>query len=119
MACLHGFSILSTKELIFEGQKQAGFLMFWKGAMIDVRKVGAEQLVGPLTILDYKTVVLLIMEWGVAPDTGHAWGVLKIKIAYWRKGHPETAPPGYPSHIESPNPDAIMDAGKCLLMEAW
>jgi hypothetical protein len=26
-----------------------------------------------------------------------------------RKGHPETAPPGAPSHIQSPNPDAIVD----------
>jgi hypothetical protein len=36
----------------------------------------------------------------------------------WRKGHPETAPPGDSSHIQSPNPD-IVDAGKCLLIEAW
>jgi hypothetical protein len=35
----------------------------------------------------------------------------------WRKGHPETAPLGDPSHI--PNLDATVDAGKCLLIEAW
>jgi hypothetical protein len=33
------------------------------------------------------------------------------------KGHPETAPPGNPTHIQSPNWDAIEDAGKCLLRE--
>ena len=33
----------------------------------------------------------------------------------WRKGHSETAPPGYPSHIQSPNPDTFTDAKKCLL----
>jgi hypothetical protein len=33
------------------------------------------------------------------------------------KGHPDTAPPGDPSHIQPPNPDDIVDAGKCLLME--
>jgi hypothetical protein len=33
--------------------------------------------------------------------------------------HPETAPPGDPSHIQSPNPDTIVDANKCLLTGAW
>ena len=37
----------------------------------------------------------------------------------WRKGHPETAPPGYTSHIQSPIPDSIVDANKCLLTGAW
>jgi hypothetical protein len=27
----------------------------------------------------------------------------------------ETAPPGNPSYIQSPNPDTIVDAKKCLL----
>jgi hypothetical protein len=27
------------------------------------------------------------------------------------------ASPGDPSHIQPPNPDAIVEAGKCLLME--
>jgi hypothetical protein len=37
----------------------------------------------------------------------------------WRKGHLETAPPGNPSHIQSPNLDAIVYDGnwKCLLTE--
>jgi hypothetical protein len=26
-----------------------------------------------------------------------------------RKGHPETAPPRDPSHVQSPNPDAIVE----------
>ena len=37
----------------------------------------------------------------------------------WRKGHPETAPPGDPSHTQFPNPDTIVDANKCLLTGAW
>ena len=32
-----------------------------------------------------------------------------------KKDHPETAPPGDPSHIETPNPDNIAHAKKCLL----
>ena len=35
-----------------------------------------------------------------------------------RKGHPETAPLGDPSHIESPNPDTIVNVNKCLLTGA-
>jgi hypothetical protein len=35
-----------------------------------------------------------------------------------QKGHPETAPPGDPSHMQPPNLDVIMDSGKCLLLEA-
>ena len=35
-----------------------------------------------------------------------------------RKGHPETVPPGDPSHIQSPNPDAIVHAQKCMLTGA-
>jgi hypothetical protein len=37
----------------------------------------------------------------------------------WRKGHPETAPLGDLSHIQSPNPDIIVDANRCLLTGAW
>ena len=37
----------------------------------------------------------------------------------WRKGHPESAPPGDSSHIQLPHPDAIVDARKCLLSGAW
>jgi hypothetical protein len=37
----------------------------------------------------------------------------------WRKGHPETAPLEDPPHIQSPNPDTIVDAKKCLLTGAW
>jgi hypothetical protein len=35
-----------------------------------------------------------------------------------RKFHPEPAPPGDPSHIQTPNPDTIADAKKCLLTGA-
>jgi len=31
------------------------------------------------------------------------------------KGGAETAPPGDPSHIQTPNPDNILDAKKCFL----
>jgi hypothetical protein len=34
------------------------------------------------------------------------------------KGHPETAPPGDPSHIPLPHPDTIVDANKSLLTGA-
>ena len=37
----------------------------------------------------------------------------------WRNDHPETAPPGDPSHKQTPNPDTIVDAKKCLLTGAW
>jgi hypothetical protein len=35
------------------------------------------------------------------------------------KGHPETAPPGDLSPMQTPNPDTIADAKKCLLRGAW
>ena len=35
-----------------------------------------------------------------------------------RKGHPETAPPGDPSHTQTPNTDIIVDAKKCLVTES-
>ena len=41
------------------------------------------------------------------------------KCRDWRKGHPETAPAGDPLHIQSPNPDTIVDAKRCLLTRAW
>jgi hypothetical protein len=35
-----------------------------------------------------------------------------------KKGHPETVSPWDPSHIQPPNPDIMIDARNCLLMEA-
>jgi hypothetical protein len=35
-----------------------------------------------------------------------------------REGHPETAPPRDPSHIQTSNPDIIADAKKYLLTGA-
>jgi hypothetical protein len=35
-----------------------------------------------------------------------------------RKGHPETSPPGNPSHIQPPNLESVVDARKCLLVES-
>jgi hypothetical protein len=37
----------------------------------------------------------------------------------WWKGHPETAPPGDPSHMQLSNLDTIVEARKCLLKGAW
>jgi len=34
-----------------------------------------------------------------------------------RESHPETVPPGDPSHTQTPNPDTIADAKKSLLTE--
>jgi hypothetical protein len=34
------------------------------------------------------------------------------------KESPETAPPGDPSHMKTPNPDTIVEAKKCLLIGA-
>ena len=39
----------------------------------------------------------------------------KVWSRDWRKDHPDTAPPGDPSHIQSPNPGTIVDANKYLL----
>jgi hypothetical protein len=36
-----------------------------------------------------------------------------------KESYPETAPPEDPSHIQTPNPDIISDAKKCLLTRAW
>jgi hypothetical protein len=33
-------------------------------------------------------------------------------------GFQDTSPPGDPSHIQTPNPDAVVDARKCLLTGA-
>ena len=35
-----------------------------------------------------------------------------------RKGHPEAAPPRDPFYIHTPNTEAIVDGGKCLLTGA-
>jgi hypothetical protein len=42
-------------------------------------------------------------------------GVTKCGAETEGKVHPENAPLGNPSHIQSPNPDTIVDANKCLL----
>jgi hypothetical protein len=42
----------------------------------------------------------------------------KVWSRDWRKGHPETAPPGNPSHIQLPNPDTIIDAKMFMLTGA-
>ena len=35
------------------------------------------------------------------------------------KDHPEIALPRDTSHMQTPNPDTIVDAKKCLLTGAW
>jgi hypothetical protein len=42
----------------------------------------------------------------------------KVWSRDWRKGHPDTAPPGDQSHIQSPNADSIVDGQKCMLIGA-
>ena len=37
----------------------------------------------------------------------------------WKKSHPETASPGDPAHIQSPNTDTIGDAKEPVLTGAW
>jgi hypothetical protein len=37
----------------------------------------------------------------------------------WRNDHPETVPPGDPSHIPPPNQDTIVVANKSLLTGIW
>jgi hypothetical protein len=43
----------------------------------------------------------------------------KVWSRDWRKGHPETAPLGDLSYIQSPNADTIVDAKKRMLTGAW
>jgi hypothetical protein len=43
----------------------------------------------------------------------------KVWSRDWRKGHPETAPLGDPSHKQPLNSDTIGDSKKCLLTRAW
>jgi hypothetical protein len=38
---------------------------------------------------------------------------------YWRKGHPETAPPRDPSHLQTLNPHTIAYIKKLLLTRTW
>jgi hypothetical protein len=48
-------------------------------------------------------------------------GVTETKLwsRNWRNDHPATDSPEDPSHLQSPNPDTIVDANKCLLTGAW
>jgi hypothetical protein len=43
----------------------------------------------------------------------------KVWSRDWRNDHPETAPPGDPSHKQPPKPDTIADANIILLTGAW
>ena len=53
------------------------------------------------------------LEWG----TKYPWKKLQRQSSELRrkKDHPETAPPGDPSHKQPPNPDTIAYASKILL----
>jgi hypothetical protein len=44
--------------------------------------------------------------------------VTETKCVAETEDHPETAPPGNPSHIQPPNSDTIVDAKKSLLTGA-
>jgi len=56
-------------------------------------------------------------EWG----TKYPWKEFQRPSSEktWRNDHSETAPLGDPLHKQSPNPDTIADANKCLITEAW
>ena len=43
---------------------------------------------------------------------------MEMKWRDWRKGHPETVPPGDSSHIQLPSPETLVDAKKCMLKGA-
>jgi hypothetical protein len=47
-------------------------------------------------------------------------GVIEIKYGTETEGMTiqRLPPPGDPSHIESPNPDTIVDANKCFLIRS-
>jgi hypothetical protein len=52
-------------------------------------------------------VLQSFLEGGTNYSREEIWGQsLEQRL---RKGHPETAPPGDPSHIQTPNPDTIAD----------
>ena len=55
--------------------------------------------------------------------TGVRWNIhgRSYKVRGWdgRKDHPETAPPGDPSHKQPPNPDTIAYASNILLTWPW
>jgi hypothetical protein len=43
----------------------------------------------------------------------------KVLSRDWRNDHPETGPPGNPSHKQPPKPDTVVDANKHLLTGSW
>jgi hypothetical protein len=43
----------------------------------------------------------------------------KVWSRDWRNDHLETESPEDPPHLQSPNPDSVVDANKCLLTGAW
>ena len=43
----------------------------------------------------------------------------KVWSRDWRNDHPETDLHGHPFHIQSPNPDNVVDTNKYLLAGAW
>jgi hypothetical protein len=58
---------------------------------------------------------VLLRRGNKIPMGGHTE---KVWSRDWRNDHPETVPLGDPFHIQSPNPDTIVDANKCLLTGA-
>jgi hypothetical protein len=74
--------------------------------------------------MDAKTVSIILLHTEADLSNKHR-DYLRVKeygdkvcSRDWRKGHPETAPPGDPSHIQLPNPGTIVDDKKCLMTGA-
>ena len=47
------------------------------------------------------------------------WAFCGLRNRDWRKGHPESVPPGHPAHMHTTIPDTIVNAKKCLLTRTW
>jgi hypothetical protein len=62
---------------------------------------------------------LSILEgWGGGETHGRSYRE-KLWSRNWINDHLETDSPGDPSHLQSPNPNTVVDTNKCLPRGAW
>jgi hypothetical protein len=64
--------------------------------------------VGEIVFPKEEHTKFIIQYQKISPENIH------IQVTSRLKGHPETAPPGNPSHLQSPNPDTIVNANEVL-----
>jgi hypothetical protein len=64
--------------------------------------------------LKKKTKVWILRSF-LERGTKYPWKEIQRKSVEQRMKERQTAPSGNPSHIQSSNPDTIMDVNKCLL----